>query len=642
MKFSSYTQAVQPNTINNAQVRAVTDPHAYGTGGKEWDALTGAIGQANKVATQIQEQNDTSDTMEARNKIMSSLTENLYGENGLFTTGVGENAKGLTSRTTDLIRKTFADETKNYNGRVQRALQGSLNENMANFQRIAASQEQHEYKDLQATNYASALSLNANNAGITWAVPNSLTSINNDSRRIITDRAKLQGWSGGQVQAEIRKALTQNVSQAVTSAITNENYDRASEILHYNRKDMEQGEYNRLLSAVKAKQETKNNFDTADNIFNQCWDPKTGHFDWTKADKLIEQNSYTHTGGSYSGDDDTDKLIQAAAEKYNLDPALLAGLAQKESTFSQDAVSPVGAIGMMQLMPDTAAALGVDPHDKAQNIEGGAKYLREQLDTFDGDVAKALAAYNAGPQAVKEYGGVPPYAETQDYVQKVQEYYNNFKQNGGPKSVLDTERQQKLRSYVKSRVSDATSERKAMRADHLDDVSTAVDNAGSYSDALAMIDGDSSLNWKEKQSLKAQAASKFGIVSSRGGGSRSGGGGRSGGGYNPAKDQAIVDKYNYFRDNGYNISGSLQYSANQATARLQANGYMGTGDNLDSGEALNMAMHAVEVTANDEEARWYLESKYNYSEGEADYYVKQAHRERDDDMSGGSEDESDE
>jgi len=113
--------------------------------------------------------------------------------------------------------------------------------------------------------------------------------------------------------------------------------------------------------------------------------------------------------------------ITAAAKRHGIDPALLAGLVKQESGFNPAAASPAGARGLTQLMPGTAAGLGVsDPLDPAQALEGGAKYLREQLDRFDGDVARALAAYNAGPGAVQRYGGVPPYAETQNYVRIVQ------------------------------------------------------------------------------------------------------------------------------------------------------------------------------------------------------------------------------
>ena len=117
------------------------------------------------------------------------------------------------------------------------------------------------------------------------------------------------------------------------------------------------------------------------------------------------------------------RVIHAAAQKYAVDPKLVSAVAEVESGGDQNAVSPAGAVGVMQLMPDTAAGLGINPYDMKSNVEGGAKYLREMLDTFDGDVKKAVAAYNAGPNAVKAYGGVPPYAETQNYVTSVLDIY---------------------------------------------------------------------------------------------------------------------------------------------------------------------------------------------------------------------------
>ena len=124
-----------------------------------------------------------------------------------------------------------------------------------------------------------------------------------------------------------------------------------------------------------------------------------------------------------AADGDLATMVQEAARDQNVDARLVNAVAQAESGGDQSAVSPVGAIGVMQLMPDTAAGLGVNPYDKKQNIEGGAKYLREMLDTFGGDVRKAVAAYNAGPAAVKAYGGVPPYPETQAYVDRVLDLY---------------------------------------------------------------------------------------------------------------------------------------------------------------------------------------------------------------------------
>jgi soluble lytic murein transglycosylase-like protein len=135
-------------------------------------------------------------------------------------------------------------------------------------------------------------------------------------------------------------------------------------------------------------------------------------------------------GGTLGGGSPSqfDGQIQAAAAKYGLDPALLKGLIRQESNFDPNAGSPAGAQGLTQLMPGTARSLGVtDPHDPAQAIDGGAKYLKQQLDAFGGDVQKALAAYNAGPGAVKRYGGIPPYAETQNYVRKVMAYADEYR-----------------------------------------------------------------------------------------------------------------------------------------------------------------------------------------------------------------------
>ena len=116
-------------------------------------------------------------------------------------------------------------------------------------------------------------------------------------------------------------------------------------------------------------------------------------------------------------------LIARTAYEYGVDPQLVKAIATAESDLNQDAISPVGAIGVMQLMPETAAGLGVDPYDTEENIAGGTKYLKQMLDTFDGDVPLAVAAYNAGPGAVKRYGGIPPYSETKNYVGRVMDMY---------------------------------------------------------------------------------------------------------------------------------------------------------------------------------------------------------------------------
>ncbi|MBP2629403.1 MAG: Lytic transglycosylase catalytic [Firmicutes bacterium] len=122
---------------------------------------------------------------------------------------------------------------------------------------------------------------------------------------------------------------------------------------------------------------------------------------------------------------DINALINQSAQKYGIDPKLVSAVAKAESNYTPNAVSDAGAVGVMQLMPDTASSLGVtNIYDPRDNIEGGVKYIKQLLNTFDGDVSKAVAAYNAGPQAVKNYNGVPPYAETQNYVKKVLDLYS--------------------------------------------------------------------------------------------------------------------------------------------------------------------------------------------------------------------------
>ena len=120
------------------------------------------------------------------------------------------------------------------------------------------------------------------------------------------------------------------------------------------------------------------------------------------------------------------QLVTRAALHAGLPPAIVHSIARAESGYREDAVSPKGAIGLMQLMPKTAAQLDADPRDPEQNAEAGAKYLRDLLQKYENDphqVSKAVAAYNAGPAAVDKYNGIPPYPETIQYVNRVLKQY---------------------------------------------------------------------------------------------------------------------------------------------------------------------------------------------------------------------------
>ena len=114
-----------------------------------------------------------------------------------------------------------------------------------------------------------------------------------------------------------------------------------------------------------------------------------------------------------------EQAIAAAAARHSVSAPLLREIAWQESRYNQEAISPKGARGVMQLMPTTAQGLGVDPLDLKSNVDGGAAYVAQLLRRFNGDLERTLAAYNAGPEAVERYGGIPPFAETRAYVRAI-------------------------------------------------------------------------------------------------------------------------------------------------------------------------------------------------------------------------------
>lgn len=785
MKFSSYQPIVNPNTINPPAVQAPRDVNAYGTEGKEWNALAGAVGQVNKVLAQKQDDEDAADVMDARNRIMTALTDQLYGEKGLMTLGVGKNAKGLTDRVTQTLQDTSAEIAKDYNPRVRYALKSSLNDNMLNYQRLAVNQENRERESTEQADYTSALNLNTQNAGMTWDVTNALTNYYNDNRRMILAYGKKRGWTGEQMQSELMGATTKLVNSAATAAITAGDYGRAMQILSAYRGEMDQGVYNQLYGSVKQKQDVAKTYTTADDIVNQCWDPKTGRFDWDKADKLIKQNSYRTLG----------KLGASGKE------AFFAAVEDQESSGNPSAVSNAGAVGIYQIMPANwpswskeAGYEGADPNDEAAQRAVGKYKLGQFYDKYG--PAGALVAWYAGEENAKRYvkgettdtwgnswdtpqengpsiqgyvdetmsrmpqnagdgNGIDiskkiyytvkpgkegevtnlghstwaklnalaalyeqAFGQQDDYepfyvtaggtktghnqgskhyenrafdiamdslarhperLQWLQEHaadvglkplneytgYGNeqyadgdnfhfsddggdFDENaymgGGGSTTLsggamyDPTMEKSLRSAVEAGLQDRMNVYKQNKQNYFDDIEHAVDTAGSFSDAKALVDGDTSLTLQQKNALIGAAASKFGVNRNTGLPAGSGKGrtststsvvGASGAKYtvkeiNNAK--YAVDEYNErMNDPDDTISRTDQRRYNKAANLLQDIGEIGSGDNLASDDALAMARHAVDVTADDEEAEWYLIDKYGYSEEEASYYVELAH-----------------
>jgi hypothetical protein len=146
------------------------------------------------------------------------------------------------------------------------------------------------------------------------------------------------------------------------------------------------------------------------------------------ADKIYNDKSSTSIKTSqvqYEDTEDYHSIILTKAETYDIDPSLIKAVIETESNWNSMAISTKGAMGLMQLMPGTASDMDVrNPFNPEENIEGGTRYLSYLLDRFKGDLTLALAAYNAGPNAVEKYGYVPPYSETRQYVSKVLSLYN--------------------------------------------------------------------------------------------------------------------------------------------------------------------------------------------------------------------------
>ena len=792
MKFSSYQPVVNPNTINPPVVQAPKDLEVYGTGGKEWTALAGAVGQATKVLAQKQDDEDAADVMDARNRIMTSLNEQLYGEQGLMTLGVGKNAKGLTDRVTQAIQDTSAEIAKDYNPRVRYALKSTLNDNMLNYQRIATGQENRERENTEQADYQAALNINTQNAGMTWDVTNALTNYENDTRRIILAYGAKRGWTGEQIQSELMGAITKQVASAATAAITAGNYERAAQILQVNRGKMDQNVYNQLYGSVKQKQDVAKTYTTADDIVNQCWDPKTGRFDWNKANELIKQNSYSNVGGQ-------------GTPGNSCKVCFFAAIVGQESGGDSTAVSPAGAVGIYQIMPDNwpswskeAGYEGADPNDEAAQRAVGKYKLGQYYDQYG--PAGAMVAWYAGEENAKRYvkgettdiwgrpwdapqsngpsiqgyvdsvmsklpageqnagggsGGIDiskkvyytvkpgkegevtnlghstwaklnalaalyeqAFGQQDDYepfyvtaggstkghnpgskhyenrafdiamdslarhperLQWLQEHaadvglkplneyagYGNeqwadgdnfhFSDDGGDfdenaymggstgtaasgETIYDPTMEKSLRSAVEAALQDRTQAYKQDKQNHFDDVEHAVDTAGSFSAAKALVEGDTTLDLQQKNTLIGMAASKFGVNRNTGLPASSGRKssststsvvGASGAKYtikeiNNARYE-VEEYYERMDDPEDTISRTDQRRYNKAANLLQDIGEVGSGDNLASSDGLEMARHAIEVTADDEEAAWYLISNYGYSEEEADYYINLAH-----------------
>ena len=218
-----------------------------------------------------------------------------------------------------------------------------------------------------------------------------------------------------------------------------------------------------------------------------------------------KSSSSNSSGGGYSGKYSSE--INAAAKKYGVDPNLVAAIIKNESNFNQSAVSGAGATGLMQLMPSTAAGLGVNPNTAAGSIEGGTKYIAQMMKMFGGDPAKALAAYNAGAGNVQKYGGIPPFSETQNYVKNVLKSYSRY---GGSSSGAGSDGNTTIddgSTDEANRLSSISGAKSNLQSLESDIIETRV-KIQELKDALAQSQIDALANEVEKAQHKADMALK--------------------------------------------------------------------------------------------------------------------------------------
>ena len=581
MKFSTYQQAVEPNTMHPPAVRVSGDVHAYGTSGDEgYDKMAAAIGQVNKVMAQRQDDMDAADVMKARNEIMTSLTEQLYGEQGLFTTGVGENAKGLIGRTTDAINKTYEEVSKNYNDRVRFALKGNLNENMANFQRIAASKEMAEGKEVEQATFASNLATNAQQAALTWQVNGAPTMYVKSGDALLQARAQQEGWPGAQLATERRKMVTDIAAAAAGAALENEDYDRADQILNQFRPDMDQTTYWKLARVGKQKQQAKEMDIEANEIFNMpgVWDGK--NFNIAKAMEYVNVRY---------GPDAVKSVGGAIKDKEGF----FAAVAGQESGGNYNAQNGrTGAFGKYQIMPENwpswakEAGLSADAPQTPENQEIVAKYkLGQYYDDLGAE--GALVAWYAGYQngvrwrdgAADAIGAGGHYSwdarqgngdepSVREYVQQA------LGRAGGAErtvSAYDPEKRDRLMKLIEAKGGDMQKVYQQQHSQYLNGIMQAAQSAGSYSAAISML-YEQDLDMKERNGLESQIAQYFRVNRETG---KPIGSGRSGKAYNPAKDFEALQKMEARLKLGEKMTSDQFVAYKNAALRLDNAGWLG-------------------------------------------------------------------
>ena len=256
IKFQTYSPAVRPGVINAPAYQAPRDVNAYGGSGQNYGNMAAALGQVNKVLAQQRDDEDAMQVLDAKQKIMTNLNDQLYNtETGLLTTGIGENAKGLTDRVNTAINNTVEDVIKKQNPRVAYVLKRNISDSMNSLQRIAANQERDQKQAVDNASWEALLDNKAMLAANTYSVPNMFTKIVRDTERDLFARGKAQGWNGTIIEANMQNMITKFVTSAVQAAQNNNDDERAIEIADNYKKYLSPDVYGRLVNGAKKKKQ---------------------------------------------------------------------------------------------------------------------------------------------------------------------------------------------------------------------------------------------------------------------------------------------------------------------------------------------------------------------------------------------------
>lgn len=289
MKFSTYTPAVRPNTIN-ARVDTSVVKEAFGTGGKELGAWASAANQMVGVIQKRQDEDDAADIMAARNEISRKVNKSLYSENGIVTTGKGKNAQGMTDRIGQSVQDITQEVAENYNGRVRYQLMNKyLPQDMEQYSRVGMQTENRERESYQTETYKSRISELENAASIASRDLDTFYSTIREAEETIGSRGLQQGWDEATTLTQKKNFRTQAVGGAVTSYLSQGEFDEANALLGRERKNINQDEYTRLYDTVSKQKKIQDNANAARSIFDKCYNPETNEFDTTAAQKMARE-----------------------------------------------------------------------------------------------------------------------------------------------------------------------------------------------------------------------------------------------------------------------------------------------------------------------------------------------------------------